>query len=76
MKCPCKGCSRAGCGEYQEKCEAYKKWKKNLDEAKEWLRGQMPITSEAGLKQRARNMKTGKSRKWNLKQRYRGGNNE
>ena len=26
MICPCKGCEKAGCGAYHDKCEDYKEW--------------------------------------------------
>ena len=50
MKCPCKGCERAGCGEYHEHCEQYQEWKKEHEVKKKWLRDQAPFTSEGALK--------------------------
>ena len=70
MKCPCKGCERAGCGAYHEECKEYKAWKAELDNTNKWLRDQLPATSEAGLKGQRERLKHGKSRKWNIKNQY------
>ena len=70
MECPCKTCEGKGCGAYHEECGPYQAWKRNREEAKAWLQGQMPVTSEAGLKARNEKLKKGKGRKWNVKQRY------
>lgn len=70
MKCPCKGCERAGCGAYHEECEPYKAWKAEREDVNKWLRDSMPPTSEAGLKGQRERLKRGKSRKWNIKNQY------
>ena len=31
MECPCKDCSRRGCGNYHDMCEPYNAWKTQVD---------------------------------------------
>lgn len=33
MKCPCKGCPKAGCAEYHDVCERYRAWKLEKNKA-------------------------------------------
>lgn len=33
MRCPCKGCPKAGCGSFHDECELYREWKKLRAEA-------------------------------------------
>ena len=40
------------------------------DNVNQWLRDQMPVTSEHGLKEHNERLRRGKSRKWNLKNQY------
>ena len=70
MICPCKDCldRTVTC---HGVCQRYAEWKKEREQVSKWLRDQKPVTSEAGLKEINRQLKHGKSRKWNLKQRYR-----
>ena len=39
MKCPCKGCEKAGCGQYHDQCERYQAWIASRHEIKrmKWL---------------------------------------
>ena len=71
MKNPCKGCTdrTVTC---HGVCKRYQDWKAELEKTKQWLRDQAPVTSQAGLKKHNENLKHGKSRKWNLKNQYRG----
>ena len=66
----CKDCGRKGCGDEHDRCEPYQLWKAENEQARKWLQDQKPITSIAGLKEHNRKLKQGKSRKWDLKQRY------
>ena len=69
MKCPCKGCEDRTilC---HGRCDGYQQWKAEREEINKWLAGQRTQTSEAGLKGKIHKLKTGKSRKWNVKNQY------
>ena len=69
MKCPCKGCTDRTITCHGV-CRLYQEWKEQAEKEAEWLRDQLPVTSEHILKQHFRKLKTAKSRKWNLKNRY------
>ena len=53
-------------------CKRYQAWKEEQEKVKQWLLDHAPVTSQAGLKKHNEKLKHGKSRKWNLKNQYRG----
>ena len=69
MKCPCKGCTERTVTCHGV-CRRYQEWKMERDNVNQWLRDQMPVTSEHGLKEHNERLRRGKSRKWNLKNQY------
>ena len=38
MICPCKGCDKAGCGDYHDRCEEYQAWSAERNEIHRQLR--------------------------------------
>ena len=50
MICPCKDCTRKGCGDEHDACEKYQAWKTENDKKKKWIRDQMPAVNERAIK--------------------------
>ena len=69
MKTPCNGCTDRTITCHGV-CRRYQEWKEEQEKVKQWLKDQEPITSEHGRKEQNKQLKHGKSRKWNLKNQY------
>ena len=65
---PCKGCTDRTITCHVV-CTRYQEWKKELEETKQWLNDQKPVTTIHNVHERNRQMKKKKSRKWNVKTR-------
>ena len=61
MICPCKGCEKAGCGEYHDQCERYQSWavgRKAVNDLKRSEADFRQLSRDHEMKYR-RNLKTG-----------------